>query len=1053
MIQIMTSEIKMREVFEVDRGNTMRKIRNGLVILVTSLLLISCGGGGGDGGAVTGPGSSTTLRISLTTVAASIPANTQRFPALVESEYVTPVNVRLTNSDNSSVADGTQVTVNITGTGAFLSDRLNDGNTPLNLNNTISVGTVGGIAQVFFHSGQTVAGTVTVRASANDPSNASRSVSGQTTVNITEDVNAVPLIEFVVQFSELPVNQFGVLPFVGSPFMSSVVVKTREFDRTAIPGGTVVNGGVESNGPIWVGTPDDGGGDFNEFTGLENDPEDPNNPQRTIFASQPEETTGDGVAQFFINALDRPGVSEFFVSYQAEHPDTGLIETISSTISFTVTDSGSTGLPENVVVNNPGLSLHVEGSGGLTSRLIEIQLLDGALNPVTNTVGDGFAINNLRVELIGDGPRSGESLSSTNAQGNVVEGSEIETRTVNGIANVNFRSGTDTGSQTVRFSADRRDNNIDNGIQDPVFADVTFVISDGRLFSVQIVSPNTNNVRINAVSSAVAVPFTGQGIPFDPDGSYGLTVSVLATDRSGNPVIQGTEIQFGLLDSPLVEGSFPASGPGTFALSGTNGNPNENGTTFNAPGGLFTSAGGGAGPGDSLVIFGEESVGNRDLESRRIVGSVNSDTSLTVTSRFNFNDDTGVSVNNGFVLPYAIGRATKASIGGSGFTDANGIASVNLNYPANILGHSAIIWAQGNGDVVDNEVETVADVESVVYPGAGILILTANPTNVTSNTSTEVLLCVTDAVLSPVQGLTIAFQVTDSFGANISVDGVSNSGNVATPTQADGCTMATLSSQGVLLSTDINIDFFAGTTLIPLGGCSTADDACDTVRIEGAALNSQQLIPIPPRFVGDQANAIITLRLRSSSGQPIEGTQILLQGDDCSISGGDDNAQIIVLEEPGITDVNGETITRIRVTGLNGCDSGGEATCTFSTASNLATAPRATVIFTGFALSVLFSPPPPQCATEDSDLTVVALSTGMAGGTGRILGPSGIDCDEMGTGTCDGNFTPGTTIVLVAEPSGTSTFTGWGGDCSGMNLETSFDIDVGSFVCTATFDD
>ncbi len=145
-----------------------------------------------------------------------------------------------------------------------------------------------------------------------------------------------------------------------------------------------------------------------------------------------------------------------------------------------------------------------------------------------------------------------------------------------------------------------------------------------------------------------------------PDGTYSFTISALATDRQGNPVVPGTTIQFGVIDAPLA--GFPGLGGGTFQIAGNDGNPLEGGATFTAPGGQFTTAGGGAGPGDTLLVFGDLVTGNSDLENVRLVQSVNSATNITTTSAFNRNDTTGTSVNYGNVLPYVIGRATEANI-------------------------------------------------------------------------------------------------------------------------------------------------------------------------------------------------------------------------------------------------------------------------------------------------------------------------------------------------------------------------------------------------------
>ena len=73
----------------------------------------------------------------------------------------------------------------------------------------------------------------------------------------------------------------------------------------------------------------------------------------------------------------------------------------------------------------------------------------------------------------------------------------------------------------------------------------------------------------------------------------------------------------------------------------------------------------------------------------------------------------------------------------------------------------------------------------------------------------------------------------------------------------------------------------------------------------------------------------------------------------------------------------------------------------------------------------------------DPQLTVTESGTG----TGTVASsPSGINCGS----TCSANYNGGTVVTLTATPSGGSTFTGWGGGCSGtgacvvtMNAATS----------------
>jgi hypothetical protein len=62
-------------------------------------------------------------------------------------------------------------------------------------------------------------------------------------------------------------------------------------------------------------------------------------------------------------------------------------------------------------------------------------------------------------------------------------------------------------------------------------------------------------------------------------------------------------------------------------------------------------------------------------------------------------------------------------------------------------------------------------------------------------------------------------------------------------------------------------------------------------------------------------------------------------------------------------------------------------------------------------------------------LNTYALTVSKSGtGSGTVTSlPTGIDCGE----TCSANFDYNTSVILTAAPATGSTFTGWGGACSG----------------------
>jgi hypothetical protein len=484
----------------------------------------------------------------------------------------------------------------------------------------------------------------------------------------------------------------------------------------------------------------------------------------------------------------------------------------------------------------------------------------------------------------------------------------------------------------IRATSDGADNNVDNGITTPVVATSGVVVSDGKLFSLTLTSPDSNAIRVNAVDGSVVPNGT---LPVEPDGTYSLTVSALATDRQGNPVLPGTPIRFGAVDFPTF--GFPEDGPGTFYLSGIDGNPQEGGTLFTAPTGHFTTAGGGAGPGDTLLVFGDLVPGNRDLEGASIVQSVNTATSLNVTVPFNRNDDTGASVNNGNVLPYVIGRATTGNIDPSAFTNDIGVASVKLNYPVSRLGKAVYLYAQGDGDS-SVAIKKVTDIAEYVYPGVAPAKLTVSPDSIPGNATAHVRICLIDALNSPLQGIFITFGFHDLGVGSGKVDGISTSGTVDKATGADGCTIATVTTVGIATGG-------TGTPGVTFSALGQAEDVAIT------AAGSLILTASPSAFSG--SGGLITLTLLDSSGAPVPGVQI--KGT-CVATGG---ATITIRPPgPGITNASGVTTTIVDAISLNNYGSSGSGSCTFTTATG---APTAIVTFTGKDLCAFAGSPDPHC--------------------------------------------------------------------------------------------
>ncbi|HST28641.1 MAG TPA: hypothetical protein VLK26_09780, partial [Rudaea sp.] len=423
-----------------------------------------------------------------------------------------------------------------------------------------------------------------------------------------------------------------------------------------------------------------------------------------------------------------------------------------------------------------------------------------------------------------------------------------------------------------------------------------------------------------------------------PTPVYAVPVTILAEDRQGAPVLAGTQIGFGLIDAPVF--GFPDVGSGTFQISGNDGNPQEGGTLFTAPSGAFTTAGGGAGPGDALVIFGNQTTGDADLEGARTLRTINSAGSLNVTHNFNLNNTTGGSVDTGNNLQYVIGRATAGNIDANAFTGSdadgrpNGIASVTMRYPQSRIGQSAVVWAQGSStDVFTSTAKTVADAIRTRYLGVGPAVLSATPSTIFGNATQTVAVCLNDANGSPIPGVTINFNFNNLATGTGTVNG--KTAGTLPPTGPAGCVDTTVVTSGILPGSSAQIVFsVSGLT------------ANVTISVGDAVLTAN------PTQISSNAGATaktyaIALSLKDGLGNPVSGA---------TITGACSGGGTATLNSPWVTDTNGSAGATLTASGFCAL-SGTPATsvCTFTYSNGTANA-TATTTITGVSASA-FSPP------------------------------------------------------------------------------------------------
>jgi hypothetical protein len=949
--------------------------------------------GAGAGGNTTltfstanGAGNSVTASVTINVVPA--PANNWRLtvdmlPAAIPVNGRSDVRVRALQANGSPVADGTVISATAfpASAGSFSS---------------ATASTVGGVA-AFTYQAQGNVVDVEMTFSTTDP-DTNRQVSTTSTLRIARLDDA--RLHLAPVRTTLPVNRFAVEPFLGSPYMAEVTITVKDSN------GQPVN--MEDGIQVSINPVGNTGG-FTTLDDPETDCDMEDNYKGCEFyirmGQAPVDVTA-GKATVFVHSLNSTGRTTLTVT--TVDPVSGT--TIAASQEFQIVET-SPPLPSQLALVGPTNSLYVEQSGGNNSGQLHIEVRDPIGQPVPDPVAGSTAFNNYQLEILGTGSPISARLRGIDAGGATVSGTKIDLRTTAGIGGATFIGGSDAASYIVRLTADRADNNVDNGISDPVKVERSVVVSDGRLYDLEITQPTVNALTVNPSGGGIEVTEYGDlTIPVSPDGTYSVTVGVIATDRLGNPVLPGTEIRFGLIDEPQ------ATGIGDYHIAGGDGNPEEGGKLFTAATGRFRTAGGGVGPGDTLVIFGEEVIGNRELEGARTVAQVNSDTSLSVDYRFNLNDTTGNNVDYGGILPYVIGRAADGNIVASAQTDQIGVATTRLNFPVSWLGKRAIIWAQGDRamDQAGASPRRVADVEFAFFAGVAPAQLVVSPNVLPANATSNVTVCLYDALGAPMGGVPIGFAFQELVGTG-KVDGVSGSGVVANLTAfGSGCTNAVVQTSGML-----------------------EGDGEPKLVFMSAGASAEVTFTFSPLVLMANPSAMIsggtvTLTLLDANGVPQPGFQI--RGT-CEGSGG---ASVGIVTGPGVTNGAGRTTALIDAIGLNQIGGAGSGECTFETADGSA---QAVVTLQGRDLCTLgTSPPIPGCPEEEVDqvtLTIeIAVAAGAPAGSYTVTtAPGGNACTNTTSGTaqsvsCTIDFDEGLPVVLNTTGPAGAVFSGWSGTCA-----------------------
>lgn len=931
---------------------------------------------------------------------------------------------------------------------------------------------IGGVASFVFIAGNTP-GTATVTISLPPSNGYPNTVSVRTQITIVQGTGNNPSLQVSLATAAfpqppvdpsnsnpptatLPQNLLGVGPYEGSPYMAELKVQWRglitgqpingKINVAASPVGFISFSMLDDPTTPW---PDHTKPDGNEFL--------------TLLGSGQVPVTA-GVGTIFVHAGSSVGTGTLTIS--AVDPETN--RTISSQVTIAVVTPPGANIPVAIVLSQSSGGVYINGSNGTQSKSIGATVSNIFGTPAVAAPGK----NNVLFEIVGPAGTDAR-LFGVSATGFPQVGSSVYTTTGGGAATVYFFAGSRQGPVQIRATTDGWDGDVGDvgdvnrtAINLPLTAMTTVVVSDGQLYSLTITSPVVNALAVNGVTPSGS---NGNGggqsggltIPLKPDATYSVTVSAIATDRQGNPVIPGTPIRFGLIDTPQTNDFSSPCGLGPFQICGIKGSPIPGQPIFSAPDGQFGIAGGGAGPGDTLVVFGKQAhgapAGNDDLESAMSIAGVFGNTQLGTWFPFNLNDTTGTSTTPS-PLPYVIGRATIGNIGPSAATDSNGnttitgVATTTLNYPVSQLGKGVVIWAQGTGTdplaPAGKQTRLVTDAIVRDYPPAASVQIQVSPDPIPGNVTSQVQACLVDALSVPVPGVQFHFSFGNLGVGTGKVNNVEGSGDVLDAqgnpvlTDSSGCVLVSVfttglsGSSGGSSSGTPNLAFSVGRGVAP---------KVTNINVSGGPL----LVAAPSALGG--SGGTVTLSLLNSDGSPIPGVQLTASCD----------AKISLQSVPAKTDDHGSTTAIIVANpGLDAYKTPGSGKCTFTTSTG---SPSVTVNLQGTDLCI-GDPTNALCGFQYTVAVSLLSSAGNAYGS-ITSSPGGLSCAmtaDTSTGTppvvtavhptsCSAQYPTGTAVTITATVTKGTGVT-WAGDCAAnaKNLTTSVSMNSAKN-CTATF--
>lgn len=596
-----------------------------------------------------------------------------------------------------------------------------------------------------------------------------------------------PSITLSATSQNMPVQSNGyVYPDQSGLYNSRLIATVRDNQGNPVPSGTVtftVQGGQTSVGSLFES-------DFKTTVTVTN-PDGTTSTHPAAFWGLPVDVSG-SMAQCIFQAGTKTGTATVVATYTDSNG-----KSAQAVLPIQVSAANNTGLPSSFVAQVNGLPIYVNGQNKNTQAVINAYLYDPSNQPVGST-----GANNVQASIVGSTLGGAYLIGSGGQSGSTVV---TQSQGSSGLAALTLVSGSQSGTLNIALTADGADNNVDNGIQQPVTKTVTVAISDGRIASLSFGGPYIKAIVNNPSSVSLS---TGDKLD---QGTYSRVISVTANDALGNPVPNAL-ISFGLIDSPVS--NFP-TGSGTvgFSIAGVQGNPVEGGNRFDENDGVNLVQAG-VTNNDRLVLLPNPQGNERELNVSRIISSIVPGLTNAVNVTQDFPYPTVNGFVNGYNIPWVIGRPQFGNITAQATTDSNGVATVLMTYPVSRVEQPAILTASA-----DNGVSSAFGAS---YAGVAGGTLTSSITSVPSGsspTTTQIVMCAKDKNSVPLINTQITAGLT-KITAGLT-NGVSTSPNPIV-TGANGCATFSLTVPAVisnsttppttktLITTPFNINFSVG---------------------------------------------------------------------------------------------------------------------------------------------------------------------------------------------------------------------------------------------------